>query len=299
MHVPKNVEAQADAIVKRLSDKKRTDAITALEAEGFRVIGTPPKERASAKLDVVIKPGSVVRLGVVSDTHIGATSQQITALRDFYAYADGRGVVGYLHGGDVLEGLHVHRDAVYQQYAVGWSAQAKAFAEQYPRSKNGKTQFVDGNHDGWVFDNVGLVSGEELAKKRDDFVYLGFHSAYIEMGGLRILLQHGAKGGGPYGKSYKIQRLLEQLAVEERSQTQIALYGHWHTDLYLGRYQGVFGFTLPCFKMTDRFHRQKGLNPIVGGLVLEVEFTRDMRVWNLRQDWRYYTPKLGDYPGAR
>jgi hypothetical protein len=113
-------------------------------------------------------------------------------------------------------------------------------------------------------------------------------------------LQHGAKGGGPYGKSYKIQRLLEQLAIEERSQTHIGLYGHWHSDLYLGRYQGVFGFTLPCFKSSaDRFHRQKGLNATIGGLVLEVEFTRDMKVWNIRQDWRTYEHRLDDYPGAR
>jgi len=294
------VDKEADAIVQRLSDKKRQAHIEALERDGFRVTKSPPKERASKKLDVAIKPGGIIRIGVVSDTHIGSKFQQITALTDFYKYADSRGVVGYLHGGDFLEGLHVHRDAVYEQYAVGWSTQAKAAVEQYPHSQNGKTSFVDGNHDGWVFENTGLVSGEELAKKRDDLEYLGFHSAYVELGSLRILLQHGAKGGGPYGKSYKIQRLLEQLAVEERSQTQIGLYGHWHSDLYLGRYQGVFGFTLPCFKSSaDRFHRQKGLNATVGGLVLEVEFSRDMKVWNIRQDWRIYEHRLDDYPGAR
>lgn len=294
--------------MRTLSAKDRASALLArterhtiedLEERGYRVTKVPPKERATTKLDVRVKPGSTIRVGIVSDTHIGSKFQQITALREFYRYADERGVSQYLHGGDILEGLHVHRDSVYEQYAIGWNAQAKAAAEQYPRSANGPTSFVDGNHDGWVFENAGLVSGEQLAQKRTDFRFLGFHSAYVTLGGVRFLLQHGKAGGGAYGKSYAPQRLLEQLAVEERSLTQVALYGHWHTDLYLGRYQGVFGFTLPCFKSQDRWHRRKGLNPIIGGLVLEIEFTRDLKVWNLRQDWRYFSPVVGDYPGAR
>jgi hypothetical protein len=37
---------------------------------------------------------------------------------------------------------------------------------------------------------------------------------------------------------------------------------------------------------------------VIGGLVLEIEFTRDMKIWDLRQDWRYYEPRLNDYPGG-
>lgn len=293
----KGVEAEADAIVKRLSDKKRTAAITALEAEGYRVTATPPRERATVKLDDVrVKPGGIVRIAFPSDTHIGSKFQQITRLREFYRYADERGVQAFLHAGDILEGHHVHRDSVYEQYAVGFKAQAQACADQYPRSKNAKTRFVDGNHDGWMFEQVGMVSGEQLAKYRDDFEFLGDHSAFVEVGGLRILVQHGSIGGGAYALSYKPQKLLEQLDVNERARTHIAVYGHWHRELYLGRYQGVFGFRLGCFKSQDRFHRRAGLNPSVCGLVLEIEFTRDMKVWNIRPDFRYYEPLENDYP---
>lgn len=291
------VDAEADLIVRRLTDKKRLDAIASLEAEGFRVTKRPDAQKAT-KLDINVKPGGVVRLGVVSDTHIGSRYQQTTALTDFYKYADSRGVAEYLHAGDALEGLHVHRDAVYEQYVHGVDGQEDAFVAQYPRSQNGKTRLIDGNHDSWAYENAGITTGKRLAQRRDDIDYLGYYSAFVEVGGLRILVQHGAKGGGAYGKSYKPQRLLEQLSVEERSQTHIALYGHWHTELYLGRYQGVFGFSLPCFKAQDRFLRSLGKNPTIGGVVLEVEFTRDMKVWNLRQDFRYYEPRLNDYPGA-
>ncbi|HEV8573108.1 MAG TPA: metallophosphoesterase family protein [Dehalococcoidia bacterium] len=281
---------------KPLSPEERRIYVEALEQDGFHVTKSQPKERAAAKIDFTVKPGDTIRIGCVSDTHIGSKHQQMTALRDFYRYADERGAQTYLHGGDLLEGLHVHRDAVYEQYAHGVDAQVAAAVDQYPKSANGKTLFIDGNHDAWSFENAGVTSGALLAMQRPDLQYLGYYSAFVELGKLRILLQHGAKGGGPYGKSYRPQRLLEQLAVEERSQTHMALYGHWHTDLYLGRYQGVFGFSLPCFKKQDRFLRSLGKSPTIGAFLLEIEFTRDMKVWNLRHDWKYYEPREGDYP---
>ena len=282
------------------TDAKVRQHIEALEREGFRITKAPPKERATAKLDIAVKPGGTVRLGVVSDTHIGSNFQQTTSLADFYRYADGRGVAAYLHGGDMLEGIHhAHRDAAYEQYALGVDAQVRAVVEQYPKSKNAKTLHVAGNHDDWAFQNVGVTSGGMIESKRPDLEYLGYHSAFVEVGGVRILIQHGSKGGNSYAKSYRVQKLIEGLADNERAGCDLALFGHWHNDAYLGRYMGVLTFMLPCFKAQDRFLRMLGKNPTIGGLVLEIEYTRERRIWNVRQDWRLYEARLNDYPGAR
>ena len=281
----------------KLSPADARTLIEALETEGYRITKKPPAERTSLKLD--IKPGGTVKIGIVSDTHFGSKFQQVTALRDFYRYADEKGVQAYLHGGDMLEGIHqAHRDAAYEQYAHGVDSQVSAAVKQYPRSKNGPTHFVDGNHDDWAFQNVGVTTGTMIADKRDDLKYLGYHSAFIDIAGVRFLLQHGSKGGGAYAKSYKPQKLIEGLADSERSATDVALYGHWHNELYLGRYMGVFGFMLPCFKAQDRFLRMLGRNPTVGGLILELEFTRDKKIWDLRPQFRYYDAVPNDYPGA-
>jgi hypothetical protein len=218
----KRIIADEGRPTRRLPSKARQAAIERLERDGYRVIAEPPIERAVAKLGVRVKPGGTVKIGAVSDTHIGSNYQQITSLTDFYAYADARGVTQFLHAGDMLEGLHVHRGAAYEQYALGAAKQAKAAVAQYPRSKNGPTNWIEGNHDAWTYENSGVEVNELITPKRPDLVYLGYYSAFVEVGPLRILLQHGAKGGGPYGKSYKPQRLLEQLEPIERERTQIA-----------------------------------------------------------------------------
>ena len=178
--------------------------IEELEKQGYRVQKKPPVERASAQLQFPIKAGGSVKVGLVADTHIGSTLQQITALTDFYKYADSRGVQAYLHAGDMLEGIHqAHRDAAYEQYAHGVDAQVKAVEQQYPRSQNGPTHFIDGNHDDWAFQQAGITSGALIAAKRDDLKYLGYHSAFVTLNDqVRFLLQHGARGGVAYTKSY-------------------------------------------------------------------------------------------------
>lgn len=279
--------------------KKIREQIEALEREGFRITKQPPKERARAKLDIDVKPGGTVRVGLVSDTHLGNRSQQITALADFYKYADSRGAQVFLHAGDLLDGLHVHRDAVYGQFVHGLDAQLGYAAEAYPKSANGPTYAIQGNHDLWYYGNVGASPGMYLQEKRPDIIDLGHQAAFVEFGGLRAYVCHGSKGGNSYARSYKLQKLIEQMEVEERSQTDLAFFGHWHTYADLGRYQGVLTWSLGAFQAQTGFERVLGKSPSVCGMYLEIEFTRDRKIWNVRPDIRWYEPRKNDYPGAR
>lgn len=302
----KDAKAEADRILsdaenQRLLKKAKADPrdlIAHLEERGYRVSKDPPRERTTAKFDVRIKPGSTIRIGMLSDTHLNSRSQQLTALTDFYRYADSRGVIGFGHAGDLGDGHHVHRDSVYTQFNHGFNAQMKYIAAAYPKSQNGPTWFIEGNHDNWSYENAGVSVGEWLPDRRPDLKYLGYYSAFLDIGQLRLYLAHGAKGGGSYAKSYKSQKLIEQMDPDERNRTHFAFFGHWHFDDYVGRYQNVFGFNLPCFQRKTRFIKSIGKGPVIGGLVLEIEYTRDMRVWNVRQEWRYYEPAIGDYPGG-
>lgn len=284
--------------VKPLGPDERRFYIESLESDGFRVLKDPPKQRARMKL-IDPKPGGTVRVGVLSDTHLGSRTQQISHVRDFYKYADARGVQAFLHAGDIVDGLHVHRDAVYRQFAHGFDAQLGYAAKEYPLSQNGPTYFIEGNHDLWYYGNAGASAGLWLAEKRNDLIYLGDYEAFVDIGRLRMMLRHGMKGGGSYALSYKLQKMVEQMHPEERATTHVVLSGHYHSTCYIGRYQGVFAWMLGCFQARTRYERGPvAKHPQIAALVLEIEFTRDMKVWNIRPDEKYYEPLVGDYPGG-
>lgn len=284
----------------KLSRADAQTLIQTLEAEGYTVARTPKKERSRTSiLRELARPGKTVRIGVVSDTHLGSKFQQLTHLRDFYTYADGRGVAAYVHAGDIVDGpVKFHRDHVYGNFRHGFDAQVKYAADVYPTSANGPTYFVAGNHDRGFVSDAGASVGEALALRRKDLLNLGEHAASVDVGPCRLFVAHGAKGGMSYARSYRIQKLLEQLDQKERSDTDIALYGHWHVAGHLPGYQSVDAFTVPCFQRQTPFLRSLGLQPVIGGLVLEIEFGQ-RGVWNVRVDWRLYREALaGDYPGA-
>lgn len=284
---------------KPLDPKERRVYIEALEAEGFVIQKRQRKEAVRTSiLRELAKPGATVKIAIVSDTHLGSTEQQVTHLRDFYRYADARGVSAYIHAGDLTDGSpKMHLDAALHHFAVGFDAQMKYAIEAYPKSANGPTYLVDGNHD--TYRAEGGSFGVHFARARSDIQYLGWHSAFVDVGPCRIFVAHGAKGGLSYARSYKIQKLLEQMDQRERSETDIALYGHWHVAAHLPGYQSVDAFLVPCFQRQTRFLKNLGVQPVIGGLVLEIEFGQK-GVWNVRPDWRLYRdPVEGDHPGFK
>ena len=284
----------------KLGAEERRIYIEALEAAGYSVDRAPKKERVRTNiLRELAKPGQTVKIGVASDPHLGSKFQQITYLRDFYAYADSRGVSAYINAGDIVDGpVQFHRDHVYGNFRHGFQAQVKYAADVYPKSANGPTYFVAGNHDLGFVGAAGASVGEALALQRDDLLNLGDHSAAVDIGSARIFVSHGARGGLSYARSYRIQKLLEQMDHRERDETDIALYGHWHVAAHLPGYQGVEAFLVPCFQRQTPFLKTLGLQPVIGGLILEIEFGTK-GVWNVRVDWRIYREALADdYPGS-
>lgn len=280
-----------------MSDADDLALIADLEKRGYTVSKTQPKERIRTSiLRELAKPGKTVKIGIVSDTHLGSVEQQITHLRDFYRYADGRGVSAYLHAGDLTDGSpKMHIDAALHHFAVGFDAQMRYAVEAYPKSANGPTYLIDGNHDNYRAE--GATFGEHFSRARTDFVHLGFHSAFVDVGPCRIFMAHGSKGGIAYARSYKIQKLLEQMDTVERQQTDLALYGHWHIGMHLPGYQSIEAFAVPCFQRQTRFLKSLGLQPVVGGIVLEIEFGQ-RGVWSVKTDWRLYRePVSNDHPG--
>lgn len=240
------------------------------------------------------KPGEIIRLGLLSDEHLCSKHQQLTALRDFYAYADSKGVEAYISGGDTVDGGRMHRDQEFELFIHGASAQVNYAADvQHPRSANGPTYRIDGNHDYSHFNQAGHSFGAELEQKRPDLKFLGYAAATVKVGAVSIYTMHGM-GGVAYARSYKMQRISEQLNLEQRG-VDIFLLGHYHITGHLPRYRGVCCIMPGCFQSQTPFLRRLGLLPDVCGVVIELEFGDNGKLRDMRLDWRMYQEKENDY----
>lgn len=275
------------------------EMIAALEDEGYVVTIDQPTHRIQSTSD---QSAGKVRFGVCSDTHLGHKHQQLTHLTDFYRKASEWGAEFMLHGGDLVDGQNMHRDQQFELHRHGVDAQARYAIEKLPVLTNGKTSpkarkvlptyGIGGNHDGSGWNDVGANVLGQLADNRDDYTFLGAPTATFLHGPLRIMLMH-PDGGPSYAKSYKLQKIVE--GFEADSKPHILLCGHWHIQAHV-HVRNVHAFAVPCFQSQTAYLKRKGLQPVVGGLLLEAEY--DQRgLLNLTTRFVLYPNTIpGDWP---
>ena len=110
-------------------------------------------------------------------------------------------------------------------------------------------------HDDWWYKSTGSEIVKAIAKRRDDIVYLGSDVADLKIGKLKIRLFHG-KGGNAYAKSYKIQKYLDSIPLEERP--HILQTGHVHQSFYM-KQDDTHCFQTSCLEDLTPFARSMGL----------------------------------------
>lgn len=249
------------------------DMVRALEEAGYTVLRDRPVERV-VELDAP-GPEGRVRFAVVSDTHLGHRRQQLTHLRDFYRAAAEWRAEFVLHAGDLVDGQRMHRDQEFELHRHGVDAQARYAVEAYPELRRGKrawpTYVIGGNHDAAGWNDAGANVLGQVAAARDDIVYLGAPTAVFVHGGLRVMLMH-PDGGMSYARSYKLQKIVE--GFEADAKPHVLFCGHYHVACHVPGLRNVEAFLVPCFQSQTAFMRRKGLQPVIGGLLVEASWSR-------------------------
>lgn len=265
-------EFAAEEAKTQLSDE---ELVGEAQQRGF-IITKPLRQAKIHTFDPQLIKGKTVKLGIVSDTHMGSKHQQMTYLHQFYRYAEKRGVSAFLHAGDWFDGsFKMHRDMAYRGvWLHGYDAQLEYGVKHYPKPKRAdlKTFGIAGNHDESFSNDTGADIVRALSKERDDIIYLGYPSAYFDVGPIRILLRHPAGGPG-YSLSYMLQKFIDGLTSELKP--HVLLTGHYHVATHLPGYRNVEAFLLPCFKSMDIYLDRKGLHPVIGGVILEFDYGAD------------------------
>lgn len=196
-----------------------------------------------------------LKLLMISDTHLGSKYDRLDILRYLYGEAEDKNVNYVLHSGDLTEGRSNRDDQIYSLKEASYDGQRDYVVDKYPKS-NIPTYVISGNHDLWWVKRCGADIVRDICSKREDMTYLGSDCEDLKIGKLKIRLYHG-KGGSAYAKSYKLQKYLDTVPLEERP--HILQTGHIHQAFYM-KQDKTHCFQTSCLQDLTPFERSMGFN---------------------------------------
>lgn len=192
---------------------------------------------------------------MISDTHLASKYDRVDILRYLYQEAEDKGVNYILHSGDLTEGLSGRSQQQFELKELSYTGQRDYVIDKYPQS-NIPTYMISGNHDLWWVKQCGADIVNDICKQRDDLIYLGSDCEDIKVGKLKIRLYHG-KGGQAYAKSYKLQKYLDTIPLQERP--HILQTGHIHQAFYM-KQDKTHCFQTSCLQDLTPYERSQGFN---------------------------------------
>lgn len=212
--------------------------------------------------------GKEIKLGVVSDTHIGNKNFDKEALDYLYDYFEELGITTVLHVGDLTDGYYTNRPtSIMEQDAIGFTQQVNMVCDVYPRKANMRTFFITGNHD-YTHTRNGMANvGEAVSAKRSDFIYLGHNFAKFPINDKSAISLIHPTDGTPTSLSLRLQQIIDK---NEHRVSDIILVGHYHKFVQI-YYKGVYGFLVPSLERQTGFMQDNNLTSLVGGLVLTIK----------------------------
>lgn len=171
--------------------------------------------------------GELVRIGVVSDTHLNSKHCRLDELHTAYEMLHREGIRRVWHIGDLTDGKGVYKHHLRDLERASFDDQVQFCVENFPQIDGMTTEIISGNHD--LEGDFGKEAADPVravCAHRDDMIYLGEYSAWIEFEqGTRIHLLHPG-GGASYAASYRPQKIIE--GYEGGMKPNATLFGHWH-----------------------------------------------------------------------
>lgn len=196
-----------------------------------------------------------LKLLLISDTHLGSKYDRLDILKYLYRKAEENGVNYVLHSGDLTEGVSGRPQQLYELRECSYTGQRDYVVNKYPKSEI-PTYIIAGNHDMWWVKKCGADIVKDICDRREDLYYLGSDCEDLKIGKLRIRLYHG-NGGSAYAKSYKVQKYLDSIPVEERP--HILQTGHVHNAFFM-KQGNTYCFQTSCLQDLTPYERSMGFS---------------------------------------
>lgn len=238
-----------------------------------------PKENI---YDVNWNGDRIIRFGVVSDSHIGSKYQQLTHLNTMYNIFEKENITDVYHAGDLTEGENMRPGHVYECFVHGADAIEQYIINNYPKRKDIKTYFINGNHDASTIKACGHDMGVFISKQREDMIYLGMLNAKVNLTPNCVLEINHPLDGGSYALSYSTQKYIDSITSGEKP--NILIIGHHHKAMYLF-YRNIHALEAGTFESQSAWMKGKRLAAHVGGWICEVHVDRNGNVNRFKSEF--------------
>jgi predicted phosphodiesterase len=247
-----------------------------------------------------------ITFGIVSDTHFGSKSCQITALNKFADIMKKKGVKHVFCPGDLVAGYEVYPGQIHDVYALSAQEQEETTLLNLPTGF--QWYVLGGNHDySYIKRGGGYNIISVIASKRTDVHYVGFDSVTIPiLNNVDVLLAHPS-GGLPYSVSYRLQKNIEQITISElqnvvrgvkdKPTIRFVLLGHLHIQMQ-ALFGSIWGAQCGTFEGQTNYLKRKGLIPAIGGYIIKASLGKNGMLKNfeskfylfdeIEDDWKNY-----------
>lgn len=246
-----------------------------------------------------VRKSKPLKLGVVTDTHLGNVHARLDALNTAYDHFAAEGITRVYHGGNLIDGYKVgiNEFELVEEAGPSIERQINYAARVYPQKPGIKTYFISGEcHEGWAIKKSGLNIGRLMESRfrergRDDLEYLGHLEADIELrtsnipksqrGPIMRVFHPG--GGTAYALSYKAQKIAASLQGGEKPQIQVITHFHKFDYNYAREIHNVLG---ACLQDQTTFMRQRHIEAHVGYLIFEIKIAADGVVESFKPEFK-------------
>ncbi len=184
------------------------------------------------KVPIINFDGQRIRVGHITDTHIG--SKYFNEKRLFQAFEEFKkeGVEMITHSGDVSEGMSNRAGHIYELDQLGFAEQKKECIRLFGQWTDTDIYAIDGNHDRWFIKSNGAKIVEDIDMALDNFHFIGHDEGDISLKGIATMkLWHG-EDGNSYALSYRLQKILESLSGGEKPDVLVAGHVHKYVKIF-------------------------------------------------------------------
>ena len=266
-------------VMRQIKEMYTNDELQAI-AKGGRIMP------GIAKVPIINFDGKRVRIGHITDTHIGSLYTNPERIYQVFEEFKKEGVDFITHSGDVTEGMSNRPGHIYELSELGYAQQKAKAVEIFSQWTDTDIYAIDGNHDRWFIKSGGAKVVEDIDKEVENFHFLGHDEGDISLGGKATLkLWHG-EDGNSYALSYRLQKILESLSGGEKPNILIAGHVHKYVSIFE---RNVFAISVGGLQRQTPWMRGKRIAAHVG-FVIGDYWINSQGVSKMRHTWNpFYT----------